>query len=228
MSGRIILLRHGQTHSNVAHKLDTRPPGAELTDLGRNQARDVGYELAEYCEAGRGSAGRLVAVTSSIALRAQQTALLAMQSYEKAAGLEEHSIEIDVVPGVHEIFAGDHEMKSDEESHRLYSEAMYGWLNRDSNMRMPGGEGFVDIVGRYQPVLETAIKGSLDNNEDKDVLVVSHGAVIRTIAAYAADVDPEFAFAGYLANCRYIVLEPNGQPFGQWAMSRWADLDHQI
>ena len=39
MSGRLILLRHGQTHANVARRLDTRPPGAELTDLGRRQAR---------------------------------------------------------------------------------------------------------------------------------------------------------------------------------------------
>ena len=35
---RLILIRHGQTHSNVAHALDTTVPGADLTDLGREQA----------------------------------------------------------------------------------------------------------------------------------------------------------------------------------------------
>ena len=39
MSGRLVLLRHGQTQGNVERRLDTRPPGAELTDLGRDQAQ---------------------------------------------------------------------------------------------------------------------------------------------------------------------------------------------
>lgn len=63
MAGRIILLRHGQTHNNVKHLLDTRPPGAELTDLGRKQALEVGHELATY------SGERLAHVYSSIVLR---------------------------------------------------------------------------------------------------------------------------------------------------------------
>ena len=92
MTGRLILLRHGQTYSNVARRLDTRPPGAELTDTGRNQAWNVGAELAEFCGAGNGSPGRLGAVVSSVALRAQQTALLAMNAFEQTAGLREHEI----------------------------------------------------------------------------------------------------------------------------------------
>ncbi|MET0994512.1 MAG: histidine phosphatase family protein, partial [Mycobacterium sp.] len=39
MSGRLVLVRHGQSHGNVERRLDTRPPGAALTDLGRDQAR---------------------------------------------------------------------------------------------------------------------------------------------------------------------------------------------
>ena len=42
MTGRIILLRHGQTYSNINRALDTRPPGAELTERGREQAQEVG------------------------------------------------------------------------------------------------------------------------------------------------------------------------------------------
>ena len=44
----LILVRHGQTHSNAAKIIDTRPPGAELTDVGRAQATNLGAELAEY------------------------------------------------------------------------------------------------------------------------------------------------------------------------------------
>ena len=46
MSGRLVLVRHGQSEANVAKRLDTRPPGAELTQLGRQQARDFGIDWA--------------------------------------------------------------------------------------------------------------------------------------------------------------------------------------
>ena len=35
MSGRLVLVRNGQSHANLERRLDTRPPGAELTELGR-------------------------------------------------------------------------------------------------------------------------------------------------------------------------------------------------
>lgn len=39
MSGRLVLLRHGQSYGNVERRLDTLPPGTALTPLGRDQAR---------------------------------------------------------------------------------------------------------------------------------------------------------------------------------------------
>lgn len=44
--GRLILMRHGRTFANAAKVLDTRPPGAELTVIGRTQADDAGRSLA--------------------------------------------------------------------------------------------------------------------------------------------------------------------------------------
>ena len=228
MTGRLILLRHGQTYSNVARRLDTRPPGAELTDTGRNQAWNVGVELAEYCGAGNGSAGRPQAVVSSVALRAQQTAVLAMNAFEQTAGLREHQLRIDVEVGLHEIFAGDHEMLADEDSHRSYATALRGWLDADDTARIPGGESYLELMERYRPVMENLALHHLGEEEGRDVLVVSHGAAIRTMATHAAGVDPDFAFAGYLGNCRFISLEPAGRPFGEWKLVRWADVEHQI
>ena len=43
---RLVLVRHGQSHANVERRLDTRPPGAALTDLGRDQARTFAHDLA--------------------------------------------------------------------------------------------------------------------------------------------------------------------------------------
>ena len=43
---RLILIRHGQTSSNVADLLDTGEPGADLTELGREQAAVLPQSLA--------------------------------------------------------------------------------------------------------------------------------------------------------------------------------------
>ena len=80
MAGRIILVRHGQTGSNVRRVIDTRPPGAELSPLGRRQAEAAGRELAEV------SGARLAGMWCSVALRAQQTAVLAQAAFGAAFG----------------------------------------------------------------------------------------------------------------------------------------------
>ncbi|MDY3127047.1 MAG: histidine phosphatase family protein [Corynebacterium sp.] len=219
MSARIILLRHGQTFSNVERALDTRPPGAELTERGRAQAADVGAELAGLLCAGDGELGSVERIVCSVALRAQQTALLAARAFEKAADAPRYSLPIDVTAGIHEISVGSYEMDTSEEAYRAYTTALRGWLDGDDNARIIGGENHRDLLTRYQPVLEdiAATQG------EKDVIVVSHGAAIRVVARHAAALDPDFAFTGYLANCRFIVLEPRGKRFGEWTITRWAD-----
>lgn len=224
MSGRIILLRHGQTHSNVNHVFDTRPPGAELTDLGRRQASEAGAELADYVGAGAGDPGRLAGVVSSVAVRAQQTALLATAGFEQAAGLTPGSVRIDVRPGIHEAFAGEYEGHNDEAAHRFYAQVLRRQLERELDARLPGGETTRQVLDRFRPVLEElrpAIEG------DRDMVVVSHGTAIRTVATYATGVDGDFAFAGYLPNCRHIVLKPGEAEFGRWDLVSWSDLERK-
>lgn len=230
MSGRLILVRHGQTTSNERHLLDTDPPGAELTQLGREQATAVGTELAEYCGVGEDSLGRIAAMYCGITIRTQQTAMLAARAIEEAAGVGERTLRVIPRTGIHELAAGEAEMRNDDEAHHLYSKVLHEWLHGDLEARMPGdlGENLEEILGRYRPVLEEVVDKHLTGEIERDVIVVSHGAAIRTMATHASGTDPEFAFAGYLPNCRFIVLEPGGRPFGQWEMVRWADLDHQI
>lgn len=214
MTGRIILLRHGQTFSNIDRIMDTRPPGAELTERGRGQAEDVGRELVELC------AGRRVRFVCSIALRAQQTAMLAARTYGEAA--DERNVPVDVRVGLHEVFAGEHEMSGSEDTHREYMVALRGWLDGDEAARMPGGESYVDVLERYQPVLEDL---AAELEDDEDIVVVSHGAAIRVVTKHACGVDPDFAYTGYMPNCRFTLMEPQGQSFGQWTLKRWADTE---
>src|SRR5690349_6308648 len=95
MSGRLVLLRHGQSYSNVERLLDTRPPGASLTPAGMVQARD----FAHGC---RQRPGMLV---HSVAARAAETAAVIGDV-------------LDLRPaeavGIHEVQVGDLEMRNDD------------------------------------------------------------------------------------------------------------------
>ncbi|MDO5076715.1 histidine phosphatase family protein [Corynebacterium sp.] len=199
----LILVRHGQTHANAAKIIDTRPPGAELTDTGRSQASKLGAELAEY---------DLNSINCSVALRAQQTALLLSSAYAETTGKH---VPVDIQLGVHEIFAGHLDGRGDPETAASYTRAFRGWLDGDPGSRLPGGENYLEVLQRSQPVLEL-----LAGREGVNVLV-SHGAAIRTMARWATGVTPDYAFDTYLANGRTVILDPAGRPFGEWGLVSW-------
>ena len=48
MTLRLVLMRHGQTHSNLQRVIDTRPPGADLTEKGQQQATACRHDDAVH------------------------------------------------------------------------------------------------------------------------------------------------------------------------------------
>src|SRR5665647_1038410 len=62
---RLILVRHGQTSSNISRALDTAEPGPDLTDLGRAQAAALSRVL---------DGAPIGAIYASTLVRTQQTA----------------------------------------------------------------------------------------------------------------------------------------------------------
>ena len=103
---RLFLVRHGQTHANVARQLDTAVPGLDLTDTGQEQARALAERLAGE---------DLGAIYTSDLVRTQQTA---------APLAERLGLEMVVLPGLREIQAGDYEMSTDWQP---YVDAVIRW-----------------------------------------------------------------------------------------------------
>lgn len=195
----LILLRHGQTYSNVDHKLDTLVPGAELTELGREQAREAGREILRNYDVDR--------VITSEALRARQTG---------AVGFGAAFADIPAVPGLQEVHAGRWEMMNTREAHEAYHGAFRGFYRRELASLIEGGDSLETFLTRYRAGLEPWV------STDATTVVVSHGAAIRAFAANASTVDPQFAEESYLPNCSYVVLDPVGE-FGSWRVQKWAE-----
>ncbi|QUR69398.1 histidine phosphatase family protein [Mycobacterium spongiae] len=204
MSGSLVLLRHGQSYSNVERRLDTVPPGAALTSLGRDQARAFA----------RSRCGRPALLAHSIATRASQTAAVI-------------AAELDVVAhefaGIHEVQVGHLEKRNDDEAVAEFNAIYNRWHGGELDVPLPGGETGTDVLDRYLPVLTDLRMRYLDDDEwDGDIIVVSHGAAIRLASAVLAGVDRTFVVDNHLDNAESVELAPTTD--GRWSCVRWGAL----
>jgi probable phosphoglycerate mutase len=206
VSGRLVLVRHGQTHGNLHRRLDTRPPGAELTDFGRDQARGFA----------RGLYRPPALLAHSIATRAVQTAHEIRA--EVGAAAAPHAFE-----GLHEVQVGDLENRSDEAAHDEFNAIYRRWHGGELDIPLPGGETAQQVLNRYVPVLDRLRMRYLDDAAwHGDIVVVSHGAAIRLVSAVLAGVDSDFAVDHHLANTESVVLAPITD--GRWSCVQWGTL----
>jgi broad specificity phosphatase PhoE len=203
MSGRLVLVRHGQSESNVERRLDTRPPGRELTELGREQARAFARDWPH--EVGL--------VAHSVALRASQTAAV----IGAELNLPTHEFE-----GIHEVQVGELEDRNDDEAIEEFNSIYRRWQEGELDLRMPGGESAAEVLDRYVPLLTQLRMRYLDDDAwPGDVVVVSHGAAIRLSAATLAGVDASFALDHHLGNAEFVVLAPITD--GRWSCLHWGE-----
>lgn len=192
-----MLMRHGQTHGNVAGALDTGMPGLDLTDLGRAQAAAAVDVLAP-----RGVESMFV----SKLVRTHQTAA-------PLAG--HHGIAPVELPGIHEITAGRYEMATDRDSVMGYLGTVTEWLTGNLTARMPDAETGAEFLERYDADIETIVASG-----GSTLMLVSHGAAIRTWvgARVAGALDlPELRQP--LHNTGVITVE--GHPRTGWTLVDW-------
>ena len=186
---RLVLVRHGQTESNVRHVLDSRPPGPGLTAAGREQAERL---------AGRLAGEPVVAVYASTAVRAQQTA---------AVIAAPHGLPVTVVDGVQEVFVGDLEGRGDQAAIEGFIAVYRAWHAGDIELAVPGGESGQQLLDRFLP----AVQRIRAEHADGVAVLVSHGAAIRLAArTLASNVDSHFADSHYVSNGGAVVLEADG------------------
>lgn len=197
---RLLLIRHGQTPSNVLGALDTAHPGAPLTELGLAQAAAVPRALRDE---------RIDAVFASTLLRTQLTA----EPLSRSVG-----VETQIRDGLHEIEAGSLEMRSDRESQRAYMGTVLSWGAGDLDARYPGGPSGSEFFDRYDGAIER-----IADEHTGTVAVFSHGAAIRVwVAGRVRNISPRFAADNHLENTGVVTL--SGDPDGGWVAESWTGV----
>ncbi|MDO5719119.1 MAG: histidine phosphatase family protein [Actinomycetaceae bacterium] len=191
---RLVLIRHGQTPSNIVRALDTAPPGADLDETGRKQAKD----LAEHFEQRVGAVPTHLFV--SPLARTRQT----------AAPIEERfGLTAEVADGIRELIAGDLEMQTSQAAIETYLHATMAWVRGELDVRMPGGEDGWQVRARFGSVISQACSiAQEDSGENAVVGLVTHGALSRVMAAtLSADITPEIVATYPMHNATTTVLD---------------------
>jgi broad specificity phosphatase PhoE len=193
---RLILIRHGQTPSNVHGTLDTRIPGPGLTDLGRTQAERLPETLRVE---------RIGAVYVSTMLRTHETAAPLVRA-------------LDFAPveraGIREIAAADLEMRGDRVAVMEYLDTMIRWVEGQDELRLAGGESGREFAARFDAVVAEA-----EASGHGTVALVSHGAAIRCWSGMRAHgLDAAFVADHALENTGVVVLEGSGR---DWTLESW-------
>jgi broad specificity phosphatase PhoE len=196
---RLMLLRHGQTPHNTVGALDTTRPGAELTALGHAQARAVPGAL---------HGEQISAIYTSVLIRTQLTAAPLAEARGLAASVAE---------GIEEISAGELELRNDKASVARYFDATRSWIHGDLDHVMPGGPSGHQFLAGYDNAI-TGIAAAAADHGDGAVLVVSHGAAIRTWVGIRAR-GAAFIEDRWLANTGMVTLD--GDPLAGWKVVRW-------
>jgi len=156
----IHLIRHGQTNWNLEKRIQGQTE-SELTELGRQQARDVALALKDV---------NFDKAYSSSSVRAHDTAKHI---------LEHHDLELSLDDQLREIFLGPWEGNLYDEMKVTHPEEHQHFWEDPSKFNLSGAESFYDTQTRAIDALEAII----EKEKGKTILIVSHGVWIKLLLA---------------------------------------------
>ncbi len=167
MGCRIYLIRHGETVWNVASKLQGHT-NVTLSDNGRRQAEQLGKRLACL---------KFDQFYASDLARAGETARIIARHHENRDVL--------MLRELREMNFGRWEGFSIKEIQGMYPDIIKQWWKTPLQTRLPGGESLGDLVQRVVAV----VKNIVENSNGSNVLLVTHGGVIRVIVGSVLGMD---------------------------------------
>jgi len=184
MVGKIFLIRHGQTDSNITG-FYMGQADEDLNETGYQQAQLISSRL---------HGENINTIYSSPLLRAYNTAT--------AIGAP-HEIKPTILPELTEINVGDwQEMHEDEISHK-WPDLWHIWRTQPWVVRFPNGESFNDVTERVMPVFQ---KIAAENINDH-FMIVAHEVVFKLIIANILHVSSEIYQSFEISNASVSILD---------------------
>jgi broad specificity phosphatase PhoE len=165
MTTTVLLIRHGQTRSNVTG-FYMGWSNEDLSDVGYTQARKLSARLAGL---------PIASVYTSPLKRAFTTASLIA---------EPHRLKVKPLDDLIEIKLGDWQGLHESEIERRWQELWRQSQIDPSGLAMPNGESFGQVAERAVRAFEAVVA----DNRGKQVVMVTHDIVVRILVAYVIGV----------------------------------------
>ncbi len=197
---KIFFARHGESEANVQRIISNRSLPHPLTELGRRQAGELADALR---------AAAPVALYTSPVPRARETAEIVSQAL---------GVPAQVTDALREFDCGVAEGRTDEAAWLLHRSALDAWLGRGEwGYRIPEGESFFDVRGRFVPF----VQGLIDRYSatGASVALIGHGGLyLCMLPLIAGNVDKEYGFSHGYSHTKPIVVEwrPEGLVCTEW------------
>lgn len=166
---RLHLVRHGQTHWNAVRRIQGQLE-SELDDTGKQQARDRGADFTDL---------RLAAVYSSSSVRTRQTTALILGD---RAGIVTYRDDL------REVRLGIWQGRMWSDVERAHPELVEAHRIASPEFEVEGAEKSHEVQERGVRAIESIISAHSSAAEETNILVVSHGAIMKTILAHYANV----------------------------------------
>lgn len=196
------LIRHGETGWNAEGRVQGHADNP-LNEVGREQARGLSERLAHL---------RPARIYSSTSRRAQETAELAFGHL----GLEAR-----VSDRLREIGLGDWEGLLYRDLEQSHPEEVRHFREEPHRFRYPGAETFAELQARGLAALADIVAAETLGS---DIVVVSHGAMIRTLLSHYLERPLSRLWEPpRMHNCAHSIIEfpRHGRP----RVLRYADRD---
>lgn len=181
---KLILVRHAITEDNKECKLSGHIDSI-LSEEGKKQIKDLNKFLQLE------KIDKIYTTTSS---RTKYTV-------EEIA--QERNIEIIEKDTLKEISFGDFEGLDFNEIKDRYPDEFQKMIDEGYNYRYPNGESLVDSYNR----VVKEIKDIVNNNDNKNILICSHGGTIRNILTYLISNSYNYHWNFRIDNCSVTTLE---------------------
>jgi len=163
---RLYLIRHGETVWNT----ESRAQGSKdikLSEVGRMQAKLLANRLQHY---------PIDHIFSSDLTRAYETAIILGNSL---------GLVVEKIGNLREMSFGVWEGLTIEEIKNKYGSHYSVWRDKPSNANIPNGEMLLEVQKRGLK----AIHHLINNYKDKNIAIISHGTIIKTILLGILDID---------------------------------------
>lgn len=200
MSTRLVVVRHGETHWNVAARIQGHAD-SPLTPVGEAQAAALGERLARE---------RFDRLVSSDLGRALQTA-------RAIAARTGHDIRADA--RLRERHYGVAEGLTHDEIGVRYPDVFARVREADPDFVVPGGESRRQLFERVRAAFESLAREA----DGERIAVVCHGGVLAALYRHVRGIPVGAAQAIAIPNAAYNALAFED---GRWVVEAWADTAH--